>query len=192
MKVNEWLEFFRRHIDKTLFSIHDIVQLTGEDKDSLTVQLYRLVASDVILREARGWYANPFNPPSSEEVAMVLRYPSYLSMEYALSRHGIFSQRVHTLTLITTKLPYIYERDRATYEYHQVKRSLFWGFDNIYGIRFASREKAFLDFIYIRGRELDQERLSSLLDDMYLEELDMDRLKEYSHKSGVSFPVSLF
>ncbi len=192
MKVNEWLEFFRKHIDKTLFSIHDIVQLTGEDKDSLTVQLHRLVSSDVILREARGWYANPFNPPSSEEVAMVLRYPSYLSMEYALSRHGILSQRVHTLTLITTKLPYVYKRDRATYEYHQVKRSLFWGFDNIDGIRLASREKAFLDFIYIRRRELDQERLSSLLDDMYLEELDMDRLKEYFHTTGVSFPVSWF
>ncbi len=190
MKVNEWLEFFRKHIDKTLFSIQDIVQLTGEDKDSLTVQLHRLVASDVILREARGWYANPFNPPDFEEVAMVLRYPSYLSMEYALSKHGILSQRVNTLTLITTKLPYVYKRDRAIYEYHQVKRSLFWGFENLDGIRSATPEKAFLDFIYIRRRELDEEQLLSLLDDMYIEELDRDILKQYFDVSGVSIPFS--
>ena len=94
MKVDEWLDLFRQNRGKSLFSLSDLVLLTGDQRPSLSVQLSRLVASGVIERPARGWYANPFAFPSDEEVAMVIREPSYLSMEYALSREGILSQQV--------------------------------------------------------------------------------------------------
>ncbi len=190
--MNDWLEFFRTHKDKKLFSVHDLSQLTSRKRNSLIVQLNRLVASDVIERKARGWYANPFNPPSSEEVAMVLRYPSYLSMEYALSKQGILSQRVYTLTIITTKLPYTYERDKATYEYHQVKRSFFYGFESENDVRSATPEKALLDLIYIRSREMSDEHLRSLIDDMYLEELDKKRFEKFHKKAGFSLPFEFW
>ena len=190
--MNEWLDFFREHRGKKLFSLQDLSQLAGEKRDSLIVQLNRLVESNLIEREARGWYGNPFNPPDPEEVAMVLRYPSYLSMEYALSKQGILSQRVYTLTSITTKLPYTYERDKATYEYHQVKRSFFYGFEDEDGVRIAVPEKALLDLIYIRRREMSVENLRSLVDDMYLEELDKERFEKLLRKSGFSLPFKLW
>jgi len=59
---------------------------------------------------------------------MVKRHPSYLSMEYALSQQGILSQRACTLTLITTKIPRIYKTKDIILEYHQISRTLFWGY----------------------------------------------------------------
>lgn len=173
--MDEWLDLFRANRGKRLFSLSDLVLLTGDRRSSLSVQLSRLVASGVIERPARGWYANPFTPPSDEEVAMVIREPSYLSLEYALSRHGILSQQARVLTLVTTRLPYTFRTGDRVFEYHQVKRSLFRGYRREGEVLVAEPEKALLDLIYVRfvrGRDMARGTLDSLVDDMYLEELD--------------------
>lgn len=185
MKVDEWLNFFKKHKEKKLFSLSDLVQLTGEDKSSLSVQLTRLVKAGVVSRAAQVWYENPFMPPSSEEVGMVIRYPSYLSMEYALSKHGVLSQAVYTLTLVTTKLPYTYRTDRAVYEYHQISQSLFWGYLREGTVLTAEPEKALLDLIYIRcvsNGELIMDGMASLVNDMTVYEFDLKKLQRYSKK----------
>ncbi|HEC87730.1 MAG TPA: hypothetical protein ENI52_00255, partial [Thermoplasmata archaeon] len=150
MKVDEWFEFFKKYKEKKLFSFTDILQLTGGDKPKIYVELSRLVKSGIVNRVAKNWYENPFSPPSKEEIAMVLRYPSYLSMEYSLSKQGILSQMVYTLTLVTTKLPYTYKTSKAVYEYHQINKNLFWGYKREGNILSAEPEKALLDLIYIR------------------------------------------
>lgn len=185
MKIDEWLDFFKSNKAKKLFSLSDINLLTGEKKSTVSVQLSRLVSSDIVDRPVKGWYANPFNPPDDEELAMVIRDPSYLSMEYALSRHGILSQNVVTYTLVTPRLPYTYRSNRKVFEYHQIKRSLFWGYRREGIIQVAEPEKAVLDLIYIRfsrGAETDETALNSLIDDMYTEDLNMDILSSYSEK----------
>ena len=179
MKLDEWLTFFKQYRSKKIFSLADIVLLSEEEKPFVSVQLSRLVSSGMLERPARGWYLNPFNLPSAEELAMVLRRPAYLSLEYALSRQGILSQNVFTLTLATTKLPYNYQTRDSVLEYHQIKRSLFGGYTREGVVLVAEPEKALLDLIYIRhvrGRELGRVALDSLLDDMYLDELDQEKL----------------
>jgi len=183
MKVDEWLGFFRKHTGKKIFSLHDIVLLSGEGKSSASVQLSRLVKYGIVERPVRGWYMNPFTPPSAEELSMMVRRPSYLSMEYALSRHGILSQNVFTITLVTPKLPYTYRTLGAILEYHQIKRSLFRGYVHEGPVLVAEPEKALLDLIYIRyvrGREYERYSLDSLVDDMYLEELDRGKLLRHA------------
>jgi len=141
----------------------------------------------VISRVTRGWYANPFNPPSSEEISMILRIPCYLSMEYALSRQGILSQRVSTFTLATTQKPYIYQKGEVVYEYHQLQRSLFWGYKHHGDIHVAEVEKALMDLIYIRvvhSKQVSIDQLSSLLDDMYKEDFDVNKLKKGGKQFG--------
>lgn len=180
--VEEWLDFFRKNTNKKLFSLSDLVLLTGENRSSLSVQLSRMVSSGIIDRPARGWYANPFRPPGDEEVAMVIRAPSYLSMEYALSRLDVLSQNVFTLTLITTRLPYTYRGEEKVFEYHQIKRELYWGYSREGMIHIAQPEKALLDLIYIRFSRGDgsKDSLHSLVDDMYLEDMERGRLIGYS------------
>jgi len=183
MKVNEWLGFFKKHQGKKLFSLSDISGLMDESRASVSVQLTRLVRSGLLVHPVRGWYENPFQPPSEEETAMVIRYPSYLSMEYALSRHGILSQKVFTLTLVTRKLPYTFRTEHCVYEYHQIKKELFRGYVQEGSVLIAESEKALLDLIYIRAvhsKEMDGSSLRSLVDDMDLDELDLKKLNEYA------------
>jgi predicted transcriptional regulator of viral defense system len=185
LKVDEWLNFFKNNKKKKLFSLSDLAQLTGENKSSLSVQLTRLVKTGVLSRIATMWYENPFSPPSIEEIAMVIRYPSYLSLEYALSKQGVLSQTVHTLILVTTKLPYTYKTHKAVYEYHQMKKSLFGGYKKEGTVLIAESEKALLDLIYIRcvrNKEMTQDGLASLVNDMDLSEFDMKRLYRYAEK----------
>ena len=185
MKINEWMDFFKVHKNKKIFSLNDLKVLTGDNTSTIPIQLSRLSRNGLVKNPIKGWYTNPFNSPSSEELSMVLRAPAYLSMEYALSRHGILSQDVHTYTLITTKLPHIYRSDENIFEYHQVKRSLFWGYGKEGNIQIARPEKALLDLIYIRysrNRNTNESLLLSLMDDMYLEDIDEEILKNYSNK----------
>ncbi|SMB96102.1 Transcriptional regulator, AbiEi antitoxin, Type IV TA system [Thermanaeromonas toyohensis ToBE] len=158
--------------------------MTGIPKDTLRVELSRLVARGVVRRLAREWYANPFSPPSVEEVAMVLRWPSYVSLEYALSVESILSQTAFTITCVTLKLPVVIRTPWGPiFEYHRISRRFFWGWRDLgNGVRAAWPEKALLDLIYIRHlrtRELNEEDLASMLEDMYLEDLDMGRLREF-------------
>lgn len=185
MRLDRWLDFFKAHKDKKLFSFSDLVQLTDEDRDSLSVQLNRLVNSGTIERAVRGWYENPFNTPTIEEIAMTIRYPSYLSMEYALSRSDLLSQSVYTLTLVTTRSPYTYSYGGRGLEYHQIKKSLFFGYERRDDVSIAEGEKALLDLIYIRyvkSNEMDLEGILSLTDDMYLDEIDRESIYEYKGK----------
>ena len=125
MKFDEWISFFKQYDEKKLFSFSDLLVLTGEPISNLSVQLNRLIKADLLRRSARNWYENPFNIPSNEEIAMILRGPSYLSLEYALYKHDIISQQIHILTLVTTQLPYTFKTASQVYEFHQMKKSLF-------------------------------------------------------------------
>jgi len=185
LKYDEWINFFKKNKRKKLFSLSDLIVLTEENKSSLSVQLSRLVKSKIINRVARDWYENPFNSASTEEISMTLRYPCYLSMEYALYKNNILSQQVFTLTLVTTKQPYTYIKENATYEFHQIKKSLFWGYERIDMINIAESEKALLDLIYIRsskGSEMTIDSLYSLVDDMDFDELNKKILLNYALK----------
>lgn len=185
MKVDEWINFFKKHPEKKLFSISDLAQLTGIGRSSLSVQLTRLVKAKIIHRAAQTWYENPFSNPSAEEISMVIRYPSYLSLEYALSKHGILSQSTYTLTLITTKLPYIYKTKQTVYEYHQICKTLFWGYKKEGTVLTAEPEKALLDLIYIRhikNKELNIDGIASLVNDMSIDEYNLEKMKKYSKK----------
>ena len=187
MKVDEWLVLFKQHSSKKLFSVSDLFQLIDEPKTSLMVQLTRLTQAKIITRVAHGWYANPFSQPTSEEVSMVLRVPCYLSLEYALSRQGILSQRPYTITLVTTQPPYTFQGEDLQYEYHQIHKSLFWGYIQEKTIGIAHSEKALLDLLYIRGvctKELSLNAFRSLLEDMDLETLNKRRLEEYIRRFG--------
>ncbi|MFO8051972.1 MAG: hypothetical protein R6V01_09800 [Thermoplasmatota archaeon] len=183
MKINEWMDLFKKNISKKILSLNDLKVLADENKTTISVQLSRLSRMGMVKNPVKGWYLNPFNSPSMEELSMVLRAPSYLSMEYALSRHGILSQDVHTYTLVTTKLPHTYGSENDIFEYHQIKRSLFWGYETEGNVNLAEPEKALLDLIYIRyskNKERNEDLMMSMIDDMYIEDLEKRKLLEYS------------
>ncbi len=182
MSVNRYHKLFSDHRRKKLFRTADFVTLLGGKERSVRVELSRLAARGLIERISKGLYANPYNRPSPEEVAMVLRSPAYISLEAALARQGILSQSPTTLTLVTTDLPYTFHALQRTFEYHHIQRPYFTGFRHEGSFDMAHPEKALLDLIYLRfcrTRELDEQRTRSLIDDMDLGLLDRRRLRRY-------------
>ncbi|MEW6573828.1 MAG: hypothetical protein AB1374_09385 [Bacillota bacterium] len=99
-----------------------------------------------------------------------------------------------TLTLVTTKLPYTFNIEGTVLEYHQIARRLFWGYRSDGHANVAWPEKALLDLIYIRHlktRATDARGIASLLDDMYLEEIDAARLRSFIRRFGEPYSRQL-
>jgi len=92
MTIQEWLVFFKKHKDTKIFTIKHFELLTGENSHNLKTSLCRLYRKKIIKRICRGFYANPFDPPSIEEISSQIYFPSYISRESALSFYGILSQ----------------------------------------------------------------------------------------------------
>lgn len=89
-----------------------------------------------------------------EHLANVLRYPSYISLEYALSECGLVPEGVATITSVSLKSGRVFENSLASFVYKNVKAELFSGFvqksflDK--KINFASPAKALFDFLYLK------------------------------------------
>ena len=149
MKTTEWLKCFRENIDTKIFHIRYFQLFTGMFLPSLRVSLHRLVEKGVVKRICRGYYANPFNTPSLEEVAVQIYNPSYVSLESAFFYWGILSQIPQVLTMITTKLPYKIITEFGSIEYRQIKKKYFCGFLKKNNFFIAEPEKALADYIYL-------------------------------------------
>jgi predicted transcriptional regulator of viral defense system len=167
-----------------IFRTVDFATLLSRDMPSVRVELSRLVSRGLLDRASKGLYLNPYNLPTEEELAMVLRSPTYISMESALARHGILSQSPFTMTLVTTGSTGTIDTMKTWFEYHNLQSPWFIGYHRSDTYDIAESEKALCDLVYLRyrrKRELSEERIRSLLDDMDLTALHKTPLRRYAH-----------
>ncbi len=155
------------------------------DTTDLASQLSRWVASGKLLQLRRGVYALAgqyrSRPPHHFEIANLLERPSYVSLESALSYHGVIPEAVFVTTSVTTARAGEFETPLGRFGYRHVMPALFWGYVTVTiggaEVLVARPEKALLDLIYLRpGSDkpafleelrLDTGRLDqSVLDDM--------------------------
>ena len=187
MSVQGWLELFRQNRQSKILHIRHLRTLTGMKPPTLRVALGRLARRGVLQRICRGYYANPFNLPSLEEISACVYQPSYVSLESALSRHGILSQIPYTLTCVTTRLPWRLNTSFGRMEYRQMKKSFFFGFTRQEDYLLAEPEKALVDFIYLNKR-VDVRGLSS---ELHLEPLHLRKLRSYARRMQVDVSAIL-
>lgn len=107
MRYREWREFRKVLGLRKIFSSKDLAtyfvssgRLTPE---SLRVILFRAVKEGILWRLCKGWYAFSDDLPSPDEAAMEIVWPSYVSMERALSLEGVLSQGIYTITLMSPR-----------------------------------------------------------------------------------------
>ncbi|MFZ2412873.1 MAG: hypothetical protein WAW16_01435 [Candidatus Cryosericum sp.] len=184
MTTHDYLNLLSTWKQKKIFRTVDFATLLGRDMASVRVELSRLVARNMLTRVSKGLYLNPYNPPTQEELAMVLGSPAYISMESALARHGILSQSPFTMTLVTTGSTGTVDAMNTRFEYHHLQSLWFTGYKRIDTCDLAEPEKALCDLVYLRyrrKRELSEGRMRSLLDDMNLDELHKAPLRRYAH-----------
>ena len=138
--------------------------------DQVRVQLSRWVRAGKLVRIHKGWYAlaapwrrMPVNP---FVIACSIKPGSYVSMQSALSFHGMIPEYVPETTCITTGRPQIIQTPFGRISYRHLKRNAFRGF---YTEAFdgqtafmASAEKALLDLIYLTPGGADRNYIDGL------------------------------
>lgn len=91
----------------------------------------------------------------TEFIANVLRYPSYVSLDYVLSLYGMIPEGIYVITSITTKSSRLFSNKLGNFRYQNIKKELFLGYQesNYRGnsVRVASKAKALFDTIYLRS-----------------------------------------
>ena len=191
---------YMRKNSKEVFTLSELADALGMRKSSLAVALNRLVKKGVITKGFKGQYINPFTGYNTLKNAVDYKKPAYVSMEYALSG-DVYKQNVYLFTIVTTRkvttsriakrkgYPSGWVKFRGDYvEYHHISPRLFFGyFVSSRGIPFAEPEKAVLDVIYFRylkTKQLPLNGLLSILDDMFLEELNKKKIYEYAERFG--------
>lgn len=181
MTIHDWLNIFKAHQDVKIFHIQHLKLLTSLNDHALRVSLSRLNKNKTVKRICRGFYANPFNSPSLEEISGQIYQPSYISLESALSLHGILSQIPQVLTCVTTQPPRTFKTAFGTVVYRQIKGFYFWGFDEQNHYHLAQKEKALADYFYLNSSG-NRERQLAALD---LKGVNLKRLKHYLRQMGV-------
>lgn len=148
-------------------------EILGKSGENLNYWVKKMIKQEDLLALKKGLYTTrlyllgleknlSLRESYLEYLANIIRYPSYLSLEYALSKYGVIPEGVYSLTSITLKSSRVYKNALGNFIYRSIKKDLFSGFEykDFEGkrIKMATKEKAFFDYLYFRKE--------SLLDDL--------------------------
>lgn len=172
--------------------------MLGSNRRTLDYRISKLIDDNILERIKSGFYLNIkllYQSSSRESfleyVGSIAKYPSYISLEYALAKYGLIPESIYTITYISTKKPGIYKSKTINYKYRNIKPYLFNGYevkkykDSNYF--FATKFKALFDFIYLTsGNEtakLEKILLDSRINWQSLNKLDKQNFKKYCQES---------
>ncbi len=113
-----------------------------------------------------------------ERVANFLKKPSYLSLEYMLSKYSILSENVYVFTSVSTKKTNRYVNDLGTYYYRHIKEEMFTGYVFVNGVYFATKAKSLFDYFYFKKYVLEIDSFRLNLEEF--SDLDMNEFLKYS------------
>ena len=137
-----------------IFSANDIRSLFGVSAVAASALLHRYKKRGFILQLKRGFYVFPDALPPDVYVANKLYSPSYISLEFALSYHGVIPETVYEITSVTTKATRRFETLGKIFSYRKIKKAAYTGYgvEKQGGLSFyiADAEKAFVDANYLR------------------------------------------
>ena len=155
-KQMNWSQFERRLKSKRvyLFTPLDVVRVLGVSTTAATFLVHRYTKKGLIVRMKRGLYAFPDAVPPDLYIANKLYEPSYISLEFALSYHGVIPETVYEITSVTAKSTRRFAAMSKIFTYHRIKREAFTGYtlkrQREFGYQIADPEKAFVDLTYLR------------------------------------------
>lgn len=183
----------RQQIDRDIFDYQQLVAcLSQYNKPRDKVR--NLLGSGELVRIRKGLYTfgEPYRrgPVSRELLANLIYGPSYVSLDYALSYHGLIPERVETVTSVTTGRSRRFETPFGSFTYRHLSGiryaiGVLLEQQGIGPFLIASPEKALVDKVWADKR-FTGTRLSDfgpyLLEDLRIDlhrlaSLDRDRLR---------------
>ena len=131
-----------------VFTVSDLRRVFPAESN-LRHSIKRLKDAQSIISVTRGYYRLAERSIDVEKFATQLYYPSYISFETVLSKHGVINQGTYTISLATTRHSKKVTVDGIDCVYSQLKQALFFGFRLVDGVYLADVEKALLDELYL-------------------------------------------
>lgn len=137
-----------------IFSANDIRALFGVSAVAASALLHRYKKRGFILQLKRGLYVFPDFLPPDLYVGNKLYSPSYISLDFAMSYHGVIPETVYEITSVTTKATRRFETLGKLFSYRKIKKAAYTGYEiqkqQGLGFNIANAEKAFVDANYLR------------------------------------------
>ena len=182
MKYIQLLE----NLKTPIFSLHDLALL---GQKAIPSQISNLAKKGEIIRLKNGLYviASRKNNVMSEHIAFRIYDPSYVSLEWALYKHGLMPDIPYNVTSITAKSTRDFKTPFGSFLYKSVKPDLFFGYTKREDVAdqpylLALPEKALLDYLYFNLSHLkNQADIDGLrLNPFIVKELNTKILREYA------------
>ncbi len=179
----------RREITREVFDyqvLTDALSGYSKPRDKIT----KLLAGGAIIRIKKGLYCFGEGlrrePISREQVANLIYGPSYVSLDYALSYHGLIPERVEVVTSVTTRRSRNFQTPLGPFSYRMLREARYVTGAILEAIGkttflIATPEKALVDKIWTDKR-FSGNRMSDfrayLLDDLRIDEETLGRFNE--------------
>jgi predicted transcriptional regulator of viral defense system len=186
-KKGEYIEILLRS-PKTVFSTKDVALLWGEEaENAIYVRLSDYVKNGKLIRVYRGIYAKDKNY-NRFELATKIYTPSYISFETVLTRTGVNFQyygNIFVATYVTREI----EADGQKISFVRMKDFVLSntiGIEQTNDVSIATKERAFLDRIYV-SKEYHFDHLDVLDWDKVFEILPIYRNKRMEKKVAEYF-----
>ena len=171
-------EFIEKNIDLPVISSRDF-PLISDNPEMLRVQVHNWLKEGDLVQLKRGLYL--LNIPGLKQppdfyLANRIVFPSYVSMESALSYYGLIPEAVYTTVSITTKKTNRFNSEVGNFVYHHIKKELFRDYKKLevdeFSVNIAEPEKSVLDYLYLKYLNVEG------LEEVRLQNLDiLDREK---------------
>lgn len=180
-------EFIEKNIEMPVISSKDF-PLISDNPEMLRVQVHRWVKEGTLIQLKRGLYL--LNVPGVQKppdffLSNRIIFPSYVSMESALSYYDLIPEAVYPVVSVTTRKTNRFDTKAGSFFYHHVKKELFTDYKELeiegYSVNIATKEKSILDYLYLKY--IDVEELGGLRL-QNLDVIDEDKLKN----GAISYP----
>lgn len=191
----KYQELKRKFNNVPVFSSSNLMSLS-ENHGTLKYQLNYWCKQGLVLKLRRGLYT--LNPDDRKIglsplfIASQIRFPSYVSSQYALSIYSLIPEKTIGVTSVTTRKTVEYNNNFGTFIYQHIKPYCFNGFtekkdenDLIYYL--ADPEKALLDFFYFNLSNIPSDDIQIFSESFRINrdvDIDINKLKNYLYIFG--------
>lgn len=175
--------------EEGVFDLASVVQLTGERRESIRMQLHRFCRDGKLTSLRRGMYAFTGAGVKADIdpalLANKLYCPSYISTLWAMGYYGLIPEKVVTYTSVSTRVTRSFENDFGVYKYQSLKKSAFFGYRvaEISGVKvmLAEPEKALQDFWYLSKGPWGEDRMKEMRF-QNADIIDVDKLRAFAER----------
>lgn len=169
-----------------IFTLNDIIKITGQDKNTIKSKLTLLVKQKKIHRIKKKYYS--LNKVENKFQLQKIYNETYIGLHSALEYYKSITQRYNNLDLITKKTLNTQKINNTTIQFHKIKKERFFGFENTTinntNVFISNKEKTIIDCVYFSSKIY----LTDIIEFIkkYKEEINIELLKKYLNKINSS------